>query len=600
MPTIEPGAIVLAILLASLVLLVSDALRYDLVALLVVVSLIVTKCLTPEEAFAGFASEPVVVIVCLAVFGMALTRWGFAEMLCRRFLSADGVSEGGLVLRISLISAVLAAFLSDAAVVAILIPMVSTLARLRGVPISRLLMPASYGAFLGDLLIVIGSAKNIAVNGVLAANGAQPFGMFGFSHWGLCILGIGLVYLAGPGRLLLPRGKASTSLTERYRVPKFVTEVLVEPSSTLINRSVADIPLFERHGIAVLGIVRGGSEAAILAPGPYNRVRTEDTLILQGEPDAIVRVRAELGLRERTNVRAGDARLASADVQLVEAVVPAGSDLAGRTLAEAAFRAHTGLNVLAISKHGELAATPLQETRLAIGDTLLIQGHLRDIDRTRGERQIIVLSEVKPPPMGRAAWTSAAILAGTIGVTIAGLLPLHVAAVAGVLVLVVARCVPLRDVYREVDWQVVVLLGGMLALARAFDKYGLARALGEWVTGLRGSVSSPHALLVMLLVASTFLAQTTTSIATAVILTPVALAMAAQLGVSDRPFVMAVLTGTNCAFMSPVAHPANAMIVGAGDYRFRDFLRVGTPLTVLILAAAAFVLPVFWPFSPVA
>jgi K+/H+ antiporter YhaU regulatory subunit KhtT len=292
---------------------------------------------------------------------------------------------------------------------------------------ARLLMTVSYGAFLGDLLLVIGSAKNIAVNGVLAANGGTPFGMFEYTHWGLIVLGIGLAYLAGPARLLLPKGKSASSLTDRYRVPKFVTEVLVEASSTLINRSVADIPMLDKTGIAVLGIVRGTGEGPILAPGPYNRVRIGDTLILQGEPDAIVRIRDELGLKARESVQAGDTRLASADVQLVEAVVPAGSDLVGRTLSEAAFRAQTGLNVLGISKDGEIAATPLQHTRLTVGDTLLVQGHLRDLDRTRAERQVIVLSEVKQPPRSRRAWTTVAILAGALAFAVAGLLPLHVA-----------------------------------------------------------------------------------------------------------------------------------------------------------------------------
>jgi di/tricarboxylate transporter len=591
-----PAAIVLAVLAGSLVLLLTDTLRYDLVALLVVLALAVSGALSPAEAFAGFASEPVIVIACLSLFGHALTRWGVGETLSQRLLSGPALRERGLVLRIALISAVLAAVMSDVAVVGIMIPMVGGISRSRGIPMARLLMPISFGAFLGDLLLVIGSAKNLAVNGVLAQHGARTFAMFDFTHYGLAVLGMGVLYLAGPGRRLLPRRPSEPSLSERYKVPRFVTEVLVEPSSTLINRNVSDIDLFGQRGITVLGIVRAGGEGTILAPGPYNRIRRDDTLVLQGEPESLVRLRTDLGLRERASVGEGERRLDSADVQLVEAVVLGGSMLAGRTLAEADFRERTGLNVLAIAKEGEVQPTSVAQTPLDVGDTLLIQGHLRDLERARRERDLIVLSEVPRPLFGRGAKVSIALLAGVLAASLLDLMPLHVAALAGALGLVLTGCVPAKDIYRHVDWLVMILIGGMLALGKAFEKHGLAESLAEQISSWGRAFSTPHVVLALLLATATLLAQTTTSIATAVILTPVALSLATQLGVDDRAFVMAVLTGTNCAFTSPVAHPANAMVVGPGAYRYRDFLRVGGPLTLLILALAMFLLPLLWPF----
>lgn len=299
MPRVEPAVLVLLILAGSLALFLTDKLRYDLVALLVVLALVATGTLAPDEAFAGFASEPVIVVACLCLFGHALSRWGVGEVVSQRLFARADLGEGALVARIALLSGLLAAFMSDVAVVGILIPMVGSLARKRGISMSRLLMPVSFGAFLGDLLLVIGSAKNLAVNGVLAQQGARTLGMLEFTHYGLGVMLIGVAFLAGPGRRLLPSRKAPASLSERYHVPRFVTEVLVEPASTLINRSVSDLEILQQYGVTVLGIVREGGEAPILAPGPYNRIRRGDTLVLQGEPEALVRARVELGLRAR-------------------------------------------------------------------------------------------------------------------------------------------------------------------------------------------------------------------------------------------------------------------------------------------------------------
>ena len=598
MPEVEPAVLVLLILAGSLALFLSDRLRYDLVALLVVLALILTRTLTPDEAFAGFASEPVIVVACLSLFGSALSRWGVGEVVTQRVFARRDLGEAALIARITLLSGVFAAFMSDVAVVGVLIPMVGSLARSRGMSMARLLLPVSFGAFLGDLLLVIGSSKNLAVNGVLTQLDIRPFGMFEFTHFGIGVMLVGLAFLVGPGRRLLPTGKVSASLTERYHVPRFVTEVLVEPSSTLINRSVADLEVVQQFGVSVLGIVRQGGEEPILAPGPYNRIRHGDTLVLQGEPEALLRLRGELGLRTRESVGAGGQRLDSVDVQLVEAVVPAGSPLVGKTLAESWFRERSGLKTVALAKHGEVVVTSVRGTPLAVGDTLLVQGHVRDIERARKEREVLILSEVKPPLFGRGARISLALLAGTLALSVAGLAPLHVAALAGAVGLVLTGCVAVRDVYRDIDWMVMIMIGGMLALGRAFDKHDLGQAAADHLLGVAGLAADPRLPMALLLLVTIALAQTTTAIASAVILTPVAVSLAQALGIDERAFVMAVLTGSNCAFMSPISHPANAMIVGPGEIRFRDFLRLGAPLTAVVFVFAMVALPILWPFTP--
>ncbi len=593
--SLDPAWVVVLTLLASFVLMFTDVLRYDLVAILVLLTLVLCGALDAKEAFAGFSSEAVIVVGCMCVFGHAMSRWGVAEALCQRLFKSTDTSEAGMVVRLSTVAAVFAAFMTDTAVVGVLIPIAHALARQRKIPISRLLLPISFGCFFGDLLLVIGSAKNIALNGALRDLGAQPFGMFDFTHFGACVLVLGVAYMAGPGRKLLPRTALPGSLSEQYKIPKFVTEIVVEPSSDLIGRTTSELRWARDYDVPLLGVVRGEAEGTQLVPSPYTRIEKGDLLIVQGEPENVLRLQRELGLQLGQRAKVGDTMLVSDDVQLVEAVVPAGSSLVGQTLAESEFRARSGLHVLAISKHGQVVVQKIGRTRLDVGDVLLVQGHRPDVERARREREVLVLGEHEQTRIGPKAWVTVGLLVAVMTLAGTGVLTLGVAALAGALGLVLTGCVPTREVYGAVDWVVLILIGGMLALGKAFDKHELGAALAHWVTSIDYLASHPRLLMVGLCVLAVTLAQAATSVGTAVLLAPVALSFASELGVSDRAFLMAVLCGTNCAFLSPVANAANAMVVGPGGYRLRDFLRAGLPLTVLIVLLASVLIPVFWP-----
>ena len=595
MPPLDPAVVVLAVIAASLVLFVTEALRYEVTALLMVVVLALTDCLTPEEAFRGFSSGAVVLIAAMYVFGRAVTRWGLAETLGQRLLRLGGKSEARMGFLVTIASGLLSTVLSNTGVCAALIPVVSTVGRRTGIPASRLMMPLAFGSLMGGMVTVIGTSSNIALNGVIVEAGREPFALFEFSALGLGLLVVGSLYFLSPLRRLLPRSRVDESLTEHYQVPKFVSEILVEPSSTLINRSVADMPFFEKYGITVLSIVRSESEASVLAPGPYNRIRTEDVLIVQGEPDALLRMREDMNLRQRESVTVGDQRLDSADVQLVEAVVPSRSSLEDRTLVEADFRANSGLNVLALSKHGHVSPTKIGKTRLSVGDTLLIQGHRRDIERVRRSRDLLVLGEVEIPPLGRGGLVTMVMLALVLLSAALGLVPISVAALTGAIALVLFRCVTAEEAVRAVDWSVVLLVGGVLALGLAFQRAGLGDEVASLFVELADDKFSPLLLLTCILTATILLTQLTNNVAAAVIMAPIAISLAERTGLDDRALLVGVMVAASMAFMSPVGHQANTMVTGPGDYRFKDFLRVGTPLTLLMLLASILLLPLLWP-----
>jgi di/tricarboxylate transporter len=595
--TLEPEAyIVLAVLAASLVLFMTDALRYDLVALGVLVVLVLTGCLEPAEALHGFGDEAVVLIASMYVFGHAFTRSGAAEAVGNRFLNSKNGSETALVLRITLVAGLCSSVLSNTGVVATMIPVCASLARRNHIPVSRLLMPMAFASLLGGLVTVIGTSNNVVINGVLEKSNQRPFALFEFAHYGLVLLGLGALYFFWPGRQLLPVSPVDQSLADRYQMPKFVTEVLVEPTSTLINRNVADLSLFAEHQVSVLGIVRAGGETAVLAPGPYNRIRSDDTLILQGSPEDLLRLSEVLPLKQRKSVETPESRLYSDDVQLVEAVVPAGSGFVGQTLTTSEFRTRSGLNVLAISKAGELQLQRLQETQLEVGDTLLVQGHARDITRSRDERELIILDEIAGHRLRKRSWGAAVILGAVLLAAALDLAGLGILALTGALLLVLTRAVRAEDVYKVIDWPVLIMIAGMLALGSAFEKHHLSTSLARWMTHLGNEGLSPWALMCILLVATTLLTQVLNHVATALIMTQVALDLADACGAQSRPFLMAVVTGSSLCFLSPVAHQACAMVMGPGGYRYRDFVKAGGPLALVCILAASVLIPVFWAF----
>jgi di/tricarboxylate transporter len=602
MPTTEPEWIVVGTLAGSLVLFLTDSLRYDLVAGLVVIVLAGSGVLTPEQAFAGFGSPAVVMIGSMYVFGRAIQRYGVAQSIASLFLRppqpGQMVREGPLVARVTGVSGLLSSVISDTGVVATLIPVVSNVARTCRVPASRLLMPLSFGALLGGLITVIGTSTNIAINGVVERAGHPPFGLLEFAPLGLLLLGLGCLYFLGLGRAQLPRSRVEESLVDHFQVPEFVSEVLVETSPALVGRTLEDATPLKRSGVTVLGLLRQGplGDHQWLATRATTRIARDDVLIIQGEPDVLLALRSELGLHLRPSVDVDGTRLQSGDIQWREAVVPANSDLVGQTLAEADFRAETGLNVVAISQRQLVRPAKLSQVPLAIGDSLLVQGHGRDFDRLRRSRRLILLGELDVPRFGRGAMVTVGLLLAVLVVSGLDLLPLSLAALIGALALILTGCVRGDEAREAVDWSVLFLVGGMLALGAAFDQVGLGERVTSALLGLGDVFSAPHGLLALLLVSTVILTQLTTNVTAGVIMAQVAVDLSERLALSSRPLLMAVVTGASLALMSPVAHQANTMVVGPGDYRFRDFLRVGTPLTLLLLVTLIWTIPLLWPF----
>ena len=598
MPSFDPQQwIVLAVLTASLLFFITDRLRYDVVALLVVISLAASGVLKAGEAYAGFASTAVVLVASMYVFGFSVSKWGLAEELGQRLLLRGGeVGEARILVRIVLVAGLLSAVLSNAGVVAALIPVTSTVAKRTGIPVSRLLIPLSYAGLIGGMMTIIGTSKNIAVNDLYRTMTSTPgspgreFGLFEFSLFGFLLLLAVAAYFLGPGRWLLPSRRVEEDLVEHFEATRYVSELRVPAKSPIIGRALIDAGLNENDGVRVLGILRDNAPD-VMAPGRYNVVREGDALLLAGDTQAILRVRKELDL---ISAHVPAAVLASSDVRLVEVVVPAGSSLLGGTLKDADFAARTGLNALGISKHGQMHMTRLGRIPIEVGDSMLIQGHGPDIERMRSSRALLILDEVRTELKGRGAWVTLGLLLAVV--LTAALTPLHISVcgLLGVVGLLASRAVTPNEIRGAIDWSVLILIGGMMALGKAFQDTGLAE---EVALAISETSLGPYPILAVLLVVTMGLTQIMNYVAAALIMTPVALDIAARMpGDNEKALLMAVVTGASLAFMTPVAHQCNAMVMGPGDYRYRDFLKVGAPLSVLLVVLSVVLIPLFWSF----
>jgi di/tricarboxylate transporter len=778
--TLEIG-IVLAILLAAIVMFVTERIRVDVVALMVLVSLALTGLVTPAEALSGFANLAVVTVWAVLILSAGLGRTGVAGLIGRQVLRLAGRSEARLIALIMVLVGVLSGFMNDIGVAALMLPVVVDIARRTGRPPSRLLMPLAFAALLGGLNTLIGTPPNILISEALRQYGLEPFHMFDYTPTGVVVMVAGIAFMVLVGRHLLPsrdikdlRESDQLAPGEFFGLRERLFVVRLAGDSVLAGRTLAQSRLGAALGLNVLAILRPDQNR--LAPGPAALLHPGDRLLVEGRPDRLTELRgrralvveedhlvveqllsAEIGMAElelppqssllgltleqsnfrrrfgaivlairrgggvvRTNLeklplqrddvlliqgtreqldrlrvdpefhltgiqaaegyqleerlvamrvpedspfvdktlvesRLGDAfglgvmgivrngstelmpdpeeRLAARDlllvkvrpddlltleglqnleidaeappdvtelesehVGLVEAVLSPRTTLAGKTLRQILFREKYGLSVLAIWREGRAYRSDLRDMALRFGDALLLYGPRERLRVLGLEPDFLVLTEAaqEAPRLSKAP-VALLIMAAVLTPVILDWLPIAIAAVAGVVLMILTRCLTMEEAYRAIELKAVFLIAGMLPLGIAMEQTGAARFLAEGMVGLVGPWG-PLAVTAGLFILAALASQVMPNPAVAVLLAPIALNTANDLGVSPYPMMMAVAVSASAAFLSPVGHSANILVMGPGGYRFADYTKVGIPLTLVVLVVVLLVLPIFWPF----
>jgi di/tricarboxylate transporter len=764
-----------------MILFITERIRVDVVALMVLVSLAVTGLVAPVDALSGFSNLAVVTVWAVLILSAGLARTGVAGLIGRPLLRLAGGSEARLIALIMLVVGVLSGLMNDIGVAALMLPVVVDIARRTNHPPSRLLMPLAFAALLGGLNTLIGTPPNILVSEALRQNGLEPFHMFDYTPTGVVVMLAGIAFMVLVGRHLLPvhdikdlpmndqadpgeffglherlfvirlpdgSGLAGKTLVqsrlgaalglnvlailrtdqnrlapnpaavlrpgdrllvegrpdrlseicagcllekeddnltiERLLSEDFdLTELKFSPQSSLPGQSLEQIDFRRRFGVIVLAIRRGGGvvrtnlerlplqrddvllvqgtrkqlnslrsesefhphslggvreyhleerlfamrvpEASTLVnktlvesrlgdafglgvmgivregvthlmPDPDVRLAANDLLLVKSRPEDLSTLEGLQSLEVDTQAPPDMTELESEHVGLADVVLSPHSTLAGKTLRQTHFRDKYGLSVLAIWRQGRAYRSNLRDMALRFGDALLLYGSRERLRMLGEEPDFLVLTEAaqEAPRLNRAPF-AILIMAAVLTLVILDILPIAIAAVGGVVLMILAGCLTMEEAYRAIEWKAVFLIAGMLPLGIAMEQTGAARFLAEGMVGLVGGLG-PLAVMAGLFMLAALASQVMPNPAVAVLLAPIALSTAVDLGISPYPLMMAVAVSASAAFLSPVGHSANILVMGPGGYRFADFTKVGIPLTLVVLAVVLLVLPIFWPF----
>jgi len=774
-------ATVLGIIAVAVVLFVSDKLRVDLIALLVLVSLVITQLVTPSEALSGFSNPAVITVWAMFVLSGGLAQTGVANNIGKQILRLAGDGELRLMLLIMLTAAILSAFMNNVGVAALLLPVVVVIARKTKTPPSRLLLPLAIGALLGGLTTLIGTPPNILISDALRDANLKPFGLFDFAPVGIAVLLAGFAFMLVVGRRLLPNRDPTRDITstednnleELYDIRDRLLVLRIPPDSILAGMSLEETQVGLTLGLNVIAVIHNGQTT--LSPGPTSIIHADDQLLAVGTPDQLADLRQhrvetvervplsvdrvkELGIEvnrvslhsdsgmigktiEESGLRAnyglnvlavlrGDAviraQLASLDLEqgdclllqgtseninrvsnqtgievktaddndiellhetLLMVEIPEHSALAGRTLFESQlgstfgltvltilrdektlllpdpderiipsdrmlvqgtaeniqairgleelefdrtspalkeletasigmtevvlsphatlagkslsqihFREKYSLNVLAIWRGGQAFTDDLRDMALRFGDALLLYGAREKLQLLSGEADFLVLSEEAQAPLRtKKAPLAIAVMVAVLLSVLLGWLPIAIAAVMGGAIMVLSGVLTMDEAHRYIEWPAVFLIAGMLPLGIAMQNSGAAQYLADGMMGIVGDLG-PLAILAGLFILSVLASQVMPNAAVVVLMAPIALAAAVESDASPYTFLMGVAIAASASFMSPVSHPANILVMGPGGYRFSDYIRVGLPLTLVVLVVVLIVLPIVWPF----
>lgn len=584
--------LVLVILSGVVTLFVLDRFRPDIVALLTLVVLILTGLLTPADAFLGFASPAVVTVWAVFIISGALLQSGLADLMARRILKITGHNVFRLQLVVMIVVGGLSAFMNNIGAVAILMPPVVSVCRKIGVSPSKLLMPMAFAALLGGNMTLIGTPPNLLAAEILSrSTTVDSFEFFDFFPMGFASLVVGIIYMVFWGYRLLPDHGPGQNPSRDEETNSIVTEVRVKERSPLLGQTIDESQFENTYGLHVIQIRHLGQE---IDPHSEYRLRVGDVLLVEGIREQIV----DAGEAENLRLFRGWERADSDPkaLNIAEITLAPHSRREGQSLKEMDFRNRYGLSVLSIRRDGELYNTQLGDIPLQIGDDVFVEGPLNRIQVLHENPNFMILDtsplEFKKPEKIPIVLL---ILAITLFSITIGWVDAATGMLLGAVAMVLSRTISMEDAYRSIDWQAVFLIAGLLPLGMAMETTGTAEFLARKVVEGIGQYG-PLAILGGLFVLTSLLTSFISNAATTVLMVPIAIAIAQSQGIDPRALVMGVVLAASTSFMTPVGHQVNVIIMGPGNYRFNDYLRVGAGLNVLMLLLTLLILPLVWPF----
>jgi di/tricarboxylate transporter len=585
--------LVSAVVFGTVVLFVTGKLRYDVIALCVLGALLILGLIRPEQALYGFASSATATVAAMFILSAGMVRTGLVQWLARHLDRLAGKGELRLVLVLCLVIAALSAFVVNTATVAIFIPVAIVLARARKISPARVLIPLSFASQFGGVCTLIGTSTNILVNSIAISRGMDAFGLFEFAPLGLIMSAAGIVYLLVAGHWLLPRRRKEIQQIDKYRLADYLAELRVTSKSPLAGKAWESSDAAEEQDLQLIKLLRG--KTATWRP-TRTKIKSGDILLIHGDADRLISFRDKFKLESQAEASLSDIQLSSDEVQLVEALVPPRSNLIGRSLRTSDFRRRFGLIALAVQRRGQILRDRLARIRLDGGDTLLLQGDKKGVDRLMRSSDLIVTNELTELYLRKdRAIIALLLLVAVVALAVLNIAPILVAAIIGAVGMVLGGCLTIEEAYQAIDWKVIFLLGGILPLGLAMEQSGAARWIVNGALGF-SAFHGPLLVLAILYIITAVLTEIMSNNAAAVLLAPIALSLAAAMGINARPFLVAITFAASTSFATPVGYQTNTMVHAPGGYRFTDYTRVGGPLNLIFWGLAVLLIPMIWPF----
>ena len=596
---LHPIALTLCVLIGALVCFVAEWIPVDLTALTVAVLLMLLGLVTPEEGISGFGNSATITVMAMFILSAGIARTGVIQVIRDFLLKWGGKNISRQIFVMGLIVGPITAFINNTAVVAVFLPIIEDWCKKQGISPSKLLIPLSYATVLGGMITVIGTSTNVLASGISKKLGYGEFSLFQFTGVGLITFAVGLVYLAVAAPRLLPDRKAPAhSLSQDYSLKDYVTEVVIAPRSNLIGQTLRSSEIQRKFDIDVLELIR--DDAHFPQPLADKVLAGGDILLVRGSREDLLKIRDERGLDILPAVKfsqkllateaaqvteaseALDAELNSGEDKVAEVLILSNSRLNGSTLNDLRFRQRYNATVLAIRRGSEVLHERLGRVPLRFGDLLLLQGPRESFLGLQTSRELLVLEQRDVESLRQdKAWIALTIVAGVIVISALDWMPILVAALVGVILMVLTGCLKPGELYGAVRWDIIFLLAGLIPLGIAMDKSGTTKWLADQLLSVGGHLSG-FWILTFFYLATTLLTEILSNNAAVVLMIPIAVEVAKALSLNPLAFMFAVTFAASNSYLTPIGYQTNTMVYGPGGYKFLDFTRIGAPLNLIL------------------
>ena len=583
-------SIVLGLLLLAIILFATEKLSVDIVTLIMLIVLVMTNIITPAEAYAGFSSDFIVILASVFVLGAALEETGVLDFMIARLVKVASTSTNLLLSLVFIVAGALSAFMNNTTVTAMFVTPLVGVSRRANISSSRILMPLAYAAILGGTCTLIGTSTNVAVSGYLAKAGYGEVGLFELTPVGLVIFAVGFFYMITVGKYLLGNRKSDQTHSNEYNVQLYITEIVIMPNSPLIGQNVF-ASVLANDPFRTMSVIR---EKENFVPDYRSVFQEGDIVLIEGSVNDLLLIKESKGVEIKADImEAKD--LVGKDLRLAEVLVTVKSNLINRTVREVDFLRRYNFAILAISRHGETIRSAINDIEMRMGDMLLIQGTGDSISNLKTSKNLTLLDEFQPVlfKKQKGILTISCFLVAIL-LSSLDIVPLSISFLGAAVLSILFKCITTERAYQIIDWRLLILIGGMTAFGTAMENSGAASFLATGIVDLLKPLGN-LGILAGFVILTVFLTQPMSNAAAALVIVPVALKTAVALNADPRTFGIAIMLAASVSLITPF-EPACILVYGPGKYKFSDFLKVGTPLTLILIGIILFMVPMLWPF----